>query len=253
MFELETLFSLLTLTGLEIVLGIDNIVVIAIISATLPVHQRDKARFVGLFLAMFMRLALLFSLSWVAGLTAPFVEIAGAELSGRDLLMLGGGLFLIVKAVREMHEAVEEAGAPGRRRSTSFANAVAQIVVLDLVFSFDSVITAVGMARELWVMATAIVIAVAIMLVASGPIIRFIHAHPTVKMLALAFVMLIGMALVAEGMGFYIPKGYLYFAMLFSVFVEGLNITLNRRSRRIQEHGTPSESAGRASEARAAP
>lgn len=251
MFELETLFSLLTLTGLEIVLGIDNIVVIAIISATLPMHQRDRARIVGLSLAMFMRLGLLFSLSWIAGLTAPFVELGRIELSGRDLLMLGGGLFLIVKAVREMHEAVEEAGAAGRRRSTSFGNAVAQIVVLDLVFSFDSVITAVGMARELWVMATAIVIAVGIMLIASGPIIRFIHSHPTVKMLALAFVLLIGMALVAEGMGFYIPKGYLYFAMLFSVFVEGLNIALSRRAKRMQEQDAAAEAPRRASEARA--
>jgi predicted tellurium resistance membrane protein TerC len=233
MLDLETVLSLLTLTGLEIVLGIDNIVVIAIIAATLPVHQRDTARVVGLSLAMITRLLLLFSISWIAGLTRPMFEIAGAEFSGRDLLMLGGGLFLIVKAVREIHEAMEEAEIPGtERRAKGFANAIAQIIVLDVVFSFDSVITAVGMAREIWVMAVAIVIAVLIMLVASGPIIRFIHAHPTVKMLALAFVLLIGMALVADGMGFHIPKGYLYFAMLFSVLVEGLNVTLARRRRR---------------------
>jgi predicted tellurium resistance membrane protein TerC len=233
MFDLETFVSLLTLTGLEIVLGIDNIVVIAIIAATLPVHQREKARVIGLSLAMITRLLLLFSISWIASLTRPMIEIADLSLSGRDLLMLGGGLFLIVKAVREIHEAMEEAGSAGlERRPTGFANAIAQIVVLDIVFSFDSVITAVGMARELWVMAAAIIIAVGIMLFASRPIMRFIHAHPTVKMLALAFVLLIGMALVADGMGFHIPKGYLYFAMMFSVLVEGLNVTLARRRRR---------------------
>lgn len=233
MFDFETLLSLLTLTSLEIVLGIDNIVVIAIIAATLPVHQREKARIVGLSLAMITRLLLLFSISWVAGLTAPFMELWGHSLSGRDMLMLGGGLFLIVKAVREIHEAMEEAAIPElTRKPRGFGSAIAQIIMLDVVFSFDSVITAVGMAQQLWVMATAIIIAVLIMLVASGPIIRFIHHHPTVKMLALAFVMLIGMALVADGMGFYIPKAYLYFAMAFSVLVEGLNVTLARRRSR---------------------
>jgi predicted tellurium resistance membrane protein TerC len=234
MFDLETALSLLTLTGLEIVLGIDNIVVIAIIAATLPVHQRDTARITGLSLAMITRLLLLFSISWIASLTEPMVDIWGIELSGRDLLMLGGGLFLIIKAVREIHEAMEEAHHEegSTRRSTSFGSAIAQIVMLDVVFSFDSVITAVGMANQLWVMATAVVIAVLIMLVASGPIMRFIHVHPTVKMLALAFVLLIGVALVADGMGFHIPKGYLYFAMLFSVLVEGLNVTLARRKQR---------------------
>jgi predicted tellurium resistance membrane protein TerC len=235
MFELEHLFSLLTLTGLEIVLGIDNIVVIAIIAATLPAHQRDTARLVGLSLAMITRLLLLFSIAWIAGLTAPMIEVAGLALSGRDLLMLGGGLFLLVKAVREIHQAMEEAGSQGlERRPTGFVSAIGQIVVLDVVFSFDSVITAVGMARELWVMATAVIVAVGVMLVASGPIIRFIHVNPTVKMLALAFVLLIGMALIADGMGFHIPKGYLYFAMLFSVTVEGLNVTIAQRRRRAE-------------------
>lgn len=237
MFDVEILASLLTLTALEIVLGIDNIVVIAIIAATLPVHQRDRARVIGLSLAMITRLLLLFSIAWIASLTAPMFSIGEMDFSGRDLLMLGGGLFLIVKAVREMHEAVEEAGSPdGTRRPAGFASAIAQIVVLDIVFSFDSVITAVGMARELWVMAVAIVIAVGIMLVASRPIIRFIHNHPTVKVLALAFVLLIGMALVAEGMGFDIPKGYLYFAMLFSVLVEGINVAIARRRHAHQAH-----------------
>ena len=191
MFDLDTFLSLLTLTGLEIVLGIDNIVVIAIIAATLPVHQRDKARIIGLALAMITRLLLLFTIAWMASLTTPWIEVFGASFSGRDLLMLGGGLFLIVKAVREMHEAVEAASEPEHsRRAGSFAGALAQIVMLDVVFSFDSVITAVGMAQQIWVMATAVIIAVLIMLVASGPIVRFIHVHPSVKMLALAFVLL---------------------------------------------------------------
>jgi len=238
MFDPEIIVSLLTLTALEIVLGIDNIVVIAIVATTLPVHQRDKARIVGLALAMITRLLLLFSVAWIASLTQPLLSLGKLTLSGRDLLMLGGGLFLIVKAVREMHDAVEEAGlTPRERRVTGFGSAVAQIVALDVVFSFDSAITAVGMAREIWVMATAVIVAVIVMLVASGPIMRFIHANPTVKVLALAFVLLIGMALVAEGMGFHIPKGYLYFAMLFSVFVEGVNVTISRKRGKRQAHG----------------
>jgi predicted tellurium resistance membrane protein TerC len=230
MLDLEILLSLLTLTSLEIVLGIDNIVVIAIIAATLPVHQRDRARVVGLSLAMITRLMLLFSMVWIAGLTQPMFTVAGMDVSGRDLLMFGGGLFLMVKAVREIHEAMEEAGDPTiERRAKGFGSAIAQIVMLDVVFSFDSVITAVGMANQLWVMAAAIVVAVIVMLFASRGIIRFIHDHPTVKMLALAFVLLIGVALVADGMGFHIPKGYLYFAMFFSVVVEGLNVTMSKK------------------------
>ncbi|MCK6450295.1 MAG: TerC family protein [Alphaproteobacteria bacterium] len=235
MFDLETLASLLTLTGLEIVLGIDNIVVIAIVATALPLHQREKARVIGLSLALITRLLLLLSISWIAGLTQPLFTIGELGVSARDLLMFGGGLFLIVKAVREIHVSMEEAASPMLERPpASFGGAIAQIVVLDVVFSFDSVITAVGMARDIWVMATAIVIAVIIMLLCSGAIMRFIHAHPTVKMLALAFVLLIGMALVAEGMGFHIPKGYLYFAMMFSVMVEGLNVALARRRKRAE-------------------
>jgi predicted tellurium resistance membrane protein TerC len=250
MFDFEIFVSLFTLTALEIVLGIDNIVVIAIIAATLPVHQRDRARIIGLSLAMITRLLLLFTISWMASLVEPLFTIFDKSFSGRDLLMLGGGLFLIFKAVREIHEAVEEAGLDhtGPRRTTGFANAIAQIVILDIVFSFDSVITAVGMARDLWVMATAVIIAVLIMLVASGPIMRFVHNHPTVKMLALAFVMLIGMALVADGMGFHIPKGYLYFAMLFSVLVEGLNVTVARRRRAKRVATAPEKSSRSAKE-----
>jgi predicted tellurium resistance membrane protein TerC len=226
----EVWASLVTLTALEIILGIDNIVIIAIISNALPPEQRDRARTVGIALALITRLLLLFSISWMARLVDPLFHILGQPFSGRDLIMLGGGLFLLVKAVREMHAAVEEASEPDAPRAVgSFAAAVTQIVLLDIVFSFDSVITAVGMANELWVMVTAVVIAVIIMLVASGPIVRFIHAFPTVKMLALAFVLLIGVALIAEGMEFKIPKGYLYFAMAFSVMVEALNITISRR------------------------
>ncbi len=230
----ETLASLFTLTSLEIVLGIDNIVIIAIISNSLPAHQRDRARVIGLALALITRLMLLFSLSWLASLTEPLFHILEQPFSGRDLIMLGGGLFLIVKATREIHEALEEASDNGAtaRPVSSFRSAIVQIVLLDIVFSFDSVITAVGMANELWVMATAVIISVLIMLVASGPIVRFIHAHPSIKMLALAFVMLIGFALVAEGMEFRIPKGYLYAAMAFSVLVEALNITVSQRRKR---------------------
>ena len=235
--------SLLTLTALEIVLGIDNIVLIAIIAAGLPKRERDRARFVGLSVALITRLLLLFTITWIAGLTRPMFHIWQQPFSGRDLIMLAGGLFLMVKAVREIHHAVEEAGEPETtRRAGSFHAAIAQIVLLDIIFSLDSVITAVGMAQELWVMVTAVVISVAVMLVASGPIIDFVHRHPTVKMLALAFVLLIGMALVAEGFEFHIPKGYLYFAMAFSVLVEALNVAVSRRRRR-----TRSRAAGGAS------
>ena len=229
---MEWLVSLLTLTALEIVLGIDNIVVIAIISSALPEHQRDRARIIGLGLALFTRLILLSVISWIAGLTAPIATVMGNAFSGRDLIMLAGGMFLMFKAVREIHSSVEEASEPERARKVSgFGNAVFQIVLLDIVFSFDSVITAVGMAQEIWIMVAAVVISMIIMLTASGAIIRFIHANPTVKMLALAFVLLIGTALVAEGMEFHVPKGYLYFAMAFSVLVESLNVVVARRRR----------------------
>ena len=235
-FGSEIFASLLTLTALEIVLGIDNIVVIAIVAGDLPAHQRDRARFIGLALALITRALLLLSISWIAGFIAPMFHIGDQPVSGRDLLMLFGGLFLLVKAVREIHDAVEEAGAgPHHRPVASFGGAIAQIVVLDVVFSFDSVITAVGMANDLWVMVTAVIIAILIMMVSSGPIVRFVNEHPTVKMLALAFVMLIGMALIAEGMAFHIPKGYLYFAMAFSVLVEALNVTVAKRRKRAAE------------------
>jgi predicted tellurium resistance membrane protein TerC len=235
--ELEIVLSLLTLTALEVVLGIDNIVVIAIVAGNLPEHQRDRARVVGLSLALFMRLLLLLSLSWIAGLTEPLASILGHAFTGRDILMLAGGLFLMVKAVREIHHSVEEAGqTEAPPKAGSFAGAIGQILALDLVFSLDSVITAVGMVREIWIMATAVVLAVLIMLVSSRAIVKFIHDFPTIKVLALAFVLLIGTALVADGMGFDIPKGYLYFAMLFSVMVEGINVTIARRKKRAAEN-----------------
>ena len=233
--EVEIVLSLLTLTALEIVLGIDNIVVIAIVAGNLPEHQRDRARVVGLSLALIMRLLLLLSLGWIAGLTQPLVAVLGHAFTGRDLLMLAGGLFLMAKAVREIHHSVEEADrTEAPPKAGSFAGAIGQILVLDLVFSLDSVITAVGMVREIWIMATAVVLAVIIMLISSRAIVRFIHEFPTIKVLALAFVLLIGTALVADGMGFDIPKGYLYFAMLFSVMVEGINVTIARRKRRAE-------------------
>jgi predicted tellurium resistance membrane protein TerC len=235
-FGSEVLASLVTLTALEIVLGIDNIVVIAIVAGELPAHQRDRARLLGLALALVTRALLLLSISWIAGFVAPLFHVGDQPVSGRDLLMLFGGLFLLFKAVREIHVTVMEAGAPPHHRPVaSFGGAITQIVVLDVVFSFDSVITAVGMANELWVMIAAVTIAIFIMMAASGPIVRFVNDYPTVKMLALAFVMLIGMALIAEGMEFHIPKGYLYFAMAFSVAVEALNVTVAKRRKRAAE------------------
>ena len=237
--------SLVTLTALEIVLGIDNIILIAIVAGSLPAEERDKARVIGLSIALVTRLLLLLTISWIAGLTRPLFHLFAQPFSGRDLVMLAGGLFLLAKGVREIHLTVEEADAPeAPRKAANFATAIAQIVALDIVFSFDSVITAVGMAQQLWVMIAAIVIAVAFMLVASGPLIEFIHRHPTVKMLALAFVLLIGMALVAEGFEFHIPKGYLYFAMAFAVLVEGLNVTVaRRRARRVGDSSAPADDA----------
>jgi predicted tellurium resistance membrane protein TerC len=233
MLDLETTAALLTLSGLQVVLSIDNIVVVAIIAGALPEHQRDMARIFGLGLATATRLLLLFSIAWITSLTEPLVYIGAMPFSGRDILMLAGGAFLIVKAVREMHEALEDAALADRqRRRGRLVSAIVTIVAIDVVFSLDSVMAAVGMTHDLWIMATSVVIGSVILLIASGPIMRFINDHPTVKMLALAFVLLIGLALLADGMGFDIPRGYLYVAILFSVFVESLNIILARRQRR---------------------
>ena len=231
----ETWIALLTLTVLEIVLGIDNIVFISILTDKLPTHQQERARTIGLGLAMGMRILLLLTISWVIGLTAPLFTALGQELSGRDLILIGGGLFLLAKATLEIHESLEgEDVHQVARGSASFGSVLVQIVLLDAVFSLDSVITAVGMADEILVMIAAVVIAIGVMLVAAGPLAAFVSRHPTVKMLALSFLLLIGMSLVGDGLGLHIPKGYVYFAMGFSVFVEMLNLRLRRRQSAIR-------------------
>ena len=234
--------SLLTLTALEIVLGIDNLIFIAILADRLPEHQRNRARRLGLALALFVRLGLLSSISWIFGLTAPIFELFGHDFSWRDLILIGGGLFLLFKGTREIHERIEgddeEEAGHGRGRA-SFTGVIIQILVLDIVFSLDSVITAVGMANQLWVMATAVIIAVLIMLLAAGPVSGFVNRHPTVKMLALSFLLLIGMTLLADGVGFHLPKGYIYAAIAFSILVEFLNQLAARRRRLLAVTGRP--------------
>ncbi len=224
--------ALATLTALEIVLGVDNIIFISILAGKLPADQQHRARIIGLAFAMITRLLLLFSLTWMLSLTAPLFSVFSHEISGRDLILIVGGLFLLVKSTLEIHENLEgvEGHAPVRARA-GFVSVVIQIGLLDIVFSLDSVITAIGLANRVWVMATAIVIAVLVMMVSSAPISRFIDQHPTIKMLALSFLLLIGLMLVAEGFDMHIPKGYVYFAMAFSVFVEMLNSKIRRRRR----------------------
>jgi len=227
----ESLIALFTLTVLEIVLGIDNVIFISILAGKLPQNQQAKARRVGLGLAMFLRIGLLASLAWLVKLTSPLFTVLGQEISGRDLILLVGGLFLIFKSTREIHDRLEgEEGHASARVVASFSAVIIQILLLDIVFSLDSVITAVGMANHLPVMITAVVVAVAVMMVAAGPIGDFVAVHPTVKMLALSFLLLIGMSLIAEGLDQHIPKGYIYFAMGFSVFVEMLNLKLRKTS-----------------------
>ena len=229
--------ALLTLTALEIVLGIDNIVFISILAGKLPEEQQARARTIGLLLAMLTRVALLFSIAWLVGLTAPLFAVLGQEISGRDLILMVGGMFLLFKATREIHDKLEgEQGERERRVVPSFLAVITQIALLDIVFSLDSVITAVGMADELWVMVTAVVIAIGIMLFSAGPISAFVERHPTVKMLALSFLILIGTTLIAEGLAFHIPKGYVYFAMGFSVFVEMLNLRLRGSKKPVELH-----------------
>lgn len=225
----DNLIALVTLTALEIVLGIDNIVFISILSGKLPEADQGRARFLGLAFAMLTRIALLFSLAWVIGLTAPLFGVFGREVSGRDLILMGGGLFLLAKSTQEIHDKLEgEEHTAAEAVATSFTAVILQIGLLDIIFSLDSVITAVGMARELWVMVVAIVVAVAIMMLGSAPISDFVHRRPTVQILALSFLLLIGMSLLAEGFGLHIPKGYIYFAMGFSIFVEMLNLRMRR-------------------------
>jgi predicted tellurium resistance membrane protein TerC len=225
--------GLATLTVLEIVLGIDNIVFISILADKLPAGQQARARLLGLGLAMLTRILLLLSLSWIIGLTAPLFRVAGQEISGRDLVLLLGGLFLLGKSTHEIHGNLEgeSHGEGSGRRAPSFTGVLIQIMLLDVVFSLDSVITAVGMVDEIAVMIAAIVIAIGFMMAFSGPISGFVSRHPTIKMLALSFLILIGVALIAEGLGQHIPKGYIYFAMAFSVGVELLNLRVRGRGK----------------------
>ena len=245
LFTSENLIALLTLSSLEIVLGIDNIVFISILVGKLPREQQGKARQIGLLLAMGMRIALLLAISWVIGLTAPLftLPVLEQEISGRDLILLFGGLFLVAKATWEIHDKLEgaEHGAGGVRPAASFGAILVQILLLDLVFSLDSVITAVGMARAIWVMVTAVVLAVGAMMVFAGAVSEFVERHPTVKMLALAFLILIGVMLVAEGCGQHVNKGYIYFAMAFSLAVEFLNMRLRKVTKPVELRHTSIE------------
>lgn len=226
----EAWIALATLLALEIVLGIDNIIFITILVGRLPNEQRDLARTLGIGFAMISRLALLFSLAWIIGLVDPWFSVFEQEISGRDVVLIGGGLFLLAKATHEIHSSLEPAASEGDlRKGYGFYATIMQITILDIVFSLDSVITAVGLVQHLSVMVIAIVGAVIVMLFAAKPIGSFVDAHPTIKMLALSFLMLIGFTLVAEGFDIHVPKGYIYFAMAFSVMVELLNIKAHRR------------------------
>ena len=246
----EAWIALVSLTVLEIVLGIDNIIFISILSGRLPAHQQQRARTLGLALAMFTRIALLFSISWISRLTTDLFTVLGQGVSGRDLVFLLGGLFLIWKATQEIHERLE--GQTHEEKQpvvATFSAVITQIVLLDIVFSLDSLITAVGMADDLAVMITAVVIAVGVMMFAAGTVSRFVEDHPTVKMLALAFLIMIGVSLLADGLGQHIPKGYIYFAMAFSVGVEFLNLRaaraaqLNRDPVKLKARQPPTGSA----------
>ena len=231
----QTWIALFTLTSLEIVLGVDNVIFVSILASKLPIAQQPRARRLGLFLAMFMRIALLFSITWLIRLTAPLFALAGHEFSGRDLILLAGGLFLIAKATYEIHDKLEgEEGHQSERIAASFSAVIIQVMLLDIVFSLDSVITAVGMANDLAVMVAAVVAAVAVMMVSADAIAGFVDRHPTVKILALSFLLLIGVSLMADGLHQHIPKGYIYFAMAFSVFVEMVNLRVRGRAKPVE-------------------
>ncbi|HKG47504.1 MAG TPA: TerC family protein [Pyrinomonadaceae bacterium] len=229
--------AFLTLVALEIVLGIDNIIFISILSGKLPAEQQPRARFIGLGLALIIRVLLLFSLSWVIGLTAPLFTVLRQEISGRDIILLAGGLFLLGKGTFEIHENLEgEEGHASRGVRASFVSVIIQIIILDAVFSLDSVITAIGMVEEVWIMISAVVVAIAFMMFFAAPVGAFVGRHPTIKMLALSFLLLIGMTLIVEAFDVHIPKGYVYFAMGFSVFVELLNLRLRKKSSPVNLH-----------------
>jgi predicted tellurium resistance membrane protein TerC len=230
-FDPQIWIAFLTLSLLELVLGIDNVIFISILSGKLPEKDQPKARFIGLTMALLMRVLLLFSLSWVIGLTAPLFTILGQSFSGRDLVLLIGGLFLLAKSTHEIHGSLEGSeGESSRKVYAGFASVIIQITLLDIVFSLDSVITAVGMVDNLWIMIAAVVVSIIAMMLFAGKIGAFVQRHPTIKMLALSFLLLIGTTLIAEGLEFHIPKGYVYFAMAFSVFVEMLNIRLRKKA-----------------------
>ena len=233
----DGLIALVTLTFLEIVLGVDNVIFISILSNKLPADVQRKARRTGLLAAMVMRVLLLMSIAWIIRLTAPLFTVLGNAISGRDLILIGGGLFLLGKSTFEMHESLEgtESHAPGAPKA-SFGAVIGQIMLLDIVFSLDSVITAVGMAEDLSVMVAAVILAVAVMMFSAGPISDFVSRHPTVKMLALAFLLLIGISLVGDGLDMHIPKGYVYFAMGFSVFVEMINLRIRGAASPVKLH-----------------
>lgn len=227
----EIWIAFFTLTALELVLGIDNIIFIAILVDKLPRARQEFARRLGLFLAMFMRIGLLLLLSWIVGLTEPILTVLGKAISGRDLILIGGGLFLIWKSTGEVHQLLEgEEGEESRKVASSFAGVIAQIMVIDLVFSLDSIITAVGMVSEVTVMIAAVVASVGLMMLFAGSIGRFVSDHPTIKMLALSFLVVVGVVLIADGCGNHVPKGYIYFAMAFSIAVEMLNIRMRKKS-----------------------
>jgi len=229
--------ALATLTALEIVLGIDNIIFISILVGRLPAHQREKARILGLALAMLTRLALLLSLVWVMSLNTPLFSVLNQGLSGRDLILIFGGLFLLVKSTSEIHTSLEGAEETHHHQAVaSFTGVLIQIAIIDIVFSLDSVITAVGLAQQIEVMAIAIVLSVGVMMCAARAISDFVDTHPTIKMLALSFLILVGTALIAEGLDFHVPRGYIYFAMAFSVAVEMLNLRMRRRAAPVKLH-----------------
>jgi predicted tellurium resistance membrane protein TerC len=239
----ENWVALLTLTALEIVLGIDNIIFIAILSAKLPVAVQNRARLIGLTIAMGTRVLLLLSITWIMRLTTPLFSLLDRDFSGRDLILIAGGLFLLAKSTMEIHEKLE--GDEHEHKKTGagarFSAVVFQIVVLDIVFSLDSVVTAIGLSGHLGVMITAVIIAVIFMMVFSKSLSDFVDRHPTIRMLALSFLLLIGISLIGEGLDFHIPKGYIYFAMAFSVGVEMLNLRIRGRSAPVKLHGTPEE------------
>lgn len=238
----ENAIALLTLTSLEIVLGIDNIIFIAILTGKVDERVRTRVRNAGMAVAMVMRILLLLGIKWIMGLTAPWFTVLGHAVSGRDLILMLGGLFLLAKATHEIHEKIEGAhhGEKSVRLAASTAAVMGQIVAIDLVFSLDSVITAVGMAQRIEIMVVAVVVAVLVMMLFAGSVSRFVERHPTIKMLALAFLLMIGIMLVAEGMHRHIERGYIYFAMAFSLFVEMLNIRSTRRQVAAESAGAPS-------------